>query len=284
MLGCESNRITLELLSSVFWVRSYSIKIKLVRYFIPVPVSVWNTLPAGPWSLFFDKKKKNQCRFNPTGHEYSDSNLHLIRNAEVDILYFSLLTLRRESRGLSSSLNGSVKPEGGTRERRKEREEAKEVMTLTKNRQWQAWEQRGEIILPCTRTSTMDFTSHCASFSAATMSIRMKMKIFATQIGFVLMKVISLGKKSRLIREMRIDSDCSATHSFFFSLPSPCPAPALPDESYCILQDAQVVVGIQRDRNVVELIPKGSLIRCLASHAKLFGFKNSQECLWVSFI
>ena len=38
---------------------------------------------------------------------------------------------------------------------------------------------------------------------------RRKMKIFATQIGFALMKVISLRTKSRIIHEIRINSDFS---------------------------------------------------------------------------
>lgn len=41
------------------------------------------------------------------------------------------------------------------------------------------------------------------------------------------MKVISLGKKSRLIHEMRIDSDCSAAHFFSFGLLSSCSTAAL---------------------------------------------------------
>lgn len=279
MLGCESNRITVELLSSVFWVRSYSIKIKSVRYFIPVPVSVWNKLPAGPRSLFFDKKKKNQCRFNPTSHEYSDCNLHLIRNAEVDILYFSLLTLWKESRPelIAKWLGEAWRRDEREKEGKRGNQRGDDIDEKQRR------EQRGKITPPCTRTSKMDFTSHRASFSAATMSIRMKMKISATQIGFALMKVISLGKKSRLIHEMRIDSHCSATHSFFFSLPSLCPA--CPSWWVRLYSPGRSNSRWHPERQKCCLAnPPSSLIQCVASHAKLFGFKNSQECLWVSFI
>lgn len=65
--------------------------------------------------------------------------------------------------------------------------------------------RRGKSHARCTRTSHAR-----ASLPAAVMSIRMEMKIFATQIGFTLMKVISLGKKRGLIHKMRIDS---GTHS-----------------------------------------------------------------------
>lgn len=98
-----------------------------------------------------------------------------------------------------------------------------------------------------THTHTeMDSPSHCASFFAPTMSVRMKMKIFATQIGFALMKVISLGKRSRLIHEMRIDSD-----SVLLLVPSPSlsylPAPQTPRLQIPtdISQDTQIVFDIQ---------------------------------------
>lgn len=44
-------------------------------------------------------------------------NLDLIRNTQVDILHFKLLTLGKESQSLSSLLNERLKPKGGTRKR-----------------------------------------------------------------------------------------------------------------------------------------------------------------------
>lgn len=74
-------------------------------------------------------------------------------------------------------------------------------------------------------TTKMKLSLHCVSFCSTSLSPlqqcqsdRRKMKIFATQIGFALMKVISLGTKSGLICEIRIDADCSAAHFSCFSL------------------------------------------------------------------
>lgn len=102
-------------------------------------------------------------------------------------------------------------------------------------------EKKDGIILQCMRTHIHTTPrwispSHRVSFSRTVMSIGIKMKIFATQIGFALMKVISLSKKSTLIHEMRIDSDCSAANFFFFFFFSflSCRTAALPDDTYSI--------------------------------------------------
>lgn len=87
------------------------------------------------------------------------------------------------------------------------------MTTLMKETVTDAGEE-GKSHARCTHTSHAPrewiLPSRRASFVAAVMSIRMEIKIFATQIGFTLMKVISLGKKRSLIQKMSIDS---ATHS-----------------------------------------------------------------------
>lgn len=57
-----------------------------------------------------------------------------------------------------------------------------------------------------TRTSRTDSALPLRPIAVAVVPIRTEMKIFATQIGSTLMKVISLGKQRDLIRKMRIDS------------------------------------------------------------------------------
>lgn len=127
-----------------------------------------------------------------------------------------------------------------------------------------------KIILQCPQTHTHTHTPprwisppHHASFSTAAVSIRMKMKFFATQIGFALMKVISLGKKSRLIHKMRIDSDCAAAHFFFFGFLSSCITATPPDHIHSFSQDSRIFSGIQTQTNV-QLIAQGLAMKCLA--------------------